>query len=99
MIHANLPTPRPGPGPGAPLLGGLVLLVACALPAVAQQRKYLVELGAAGMYQSFDEVTELGGGKGGVGRLGIWLPAHFSVEAEGSILSSKADVGGTSASA
>jgi outer membrane protein OmpA-like peptidoglycan-associated protein len=73
------------------LLGGLVFLVSCALPAVAQQRRYLVELSGAGAYQSFDDATQLGGGTGGVGRLGIWLPANFSLEAEGSILSSKVD--------
>jgi outer membrane protein OmpA-like peptidoglycan-associated protein len=66
-------------------------MVACVLPAAAQQRKYLVELGAAGMYQSFDDATQLAGGKGGVGRIGLWLPLNFSVEAEGQILSSKTD--------
>ena len=83
--------PARGRARGLSLLGGLVLMAACALPAMAQQRKYLVELGAAGMYQSFDDATQLAGGKGGVGRIGLWLPLNFSVEAEGQILSSKTD--------
>jgi outer membrane protein OmpA-like peptidoglycan-associated protein len=80
------------------VLGGLALLAICALPAVAQQRRYLVELGAAGSYQSFDKVTELDGATGGVLRIGVWLPANFSLEGEGSIHSSKASIGGTDVS-
>ncbi len=83
--------PARGRARGLSLLGGLALVVVCALPAAAQQRKYLVELGAAGMYQSFDDATQLAGGKGGVGRIGLWLPLNFSAEAEGQILSSKTD--------
>jgi outer membrane protein OmpA-like peptidoglycan-associated protein len=78
------------------VLGGLVLLLACGSGAGAQQRKYLVELGAAGAFQSFDEATDLGGGAGGTGRIGLWLPANFSIEAEGSAISSNtksADIG------
>jgi outer membrane protein OmpA-like peptidoglycan-associated protein len=37
-------------------------------------------------------------GTGGVLRLGVWLPANFSLEGEGSVLSSKADAGGTDVS-
>ncbi len=48
----------------------------------AQQRRFLVELGAGAVYQSFSEVTDLGSAFGGVGRVGIWLPAHFSLEGE-----------------
>ena len=33
------------------ILAGLALVVACAQTGVAQARKYLVELGAAGAYQ------------------------------------------------
>jgi outer membrane protein OmpA-like peptidoglycan-associated protein len=77
---------------GLSLLGGLVLVLACASGAAAQQRRYLVELGAAGVYQSFDDLTRLGGGTGGAGRIGLWLPANFSLEAEGSVVSSNADV-------
>jgi outer membrane protein OmpA-like peptidoglycan-associated protein len=90
--------PARGRARGLSLLGTLVLMAACAFPAAAQQRKYLVELGAGGMFQSFDDITELGSGKGGLLRLGLWLPAHFSVEAEGSLLSSKADIGGSDVS-
>jgi hypothetical protein len=64
-------------------------LAACARPGAAQQRKYLVELGAAGAYQSFDAVTDLGGAAGGVGRVGVWLPLNFSLEVEGGITSPK----------
>jgi outer membrane protein OmpA-like peptidoglycan-associated protein len=51
----------------------------------AQQRRFLVEVGAGGVYQSFDSDTKLNGTIGGVGRLGLWLPYHFSVEAEASL--------------
>lgn len=83
--------PARGRTGGLALLGSLVLLVSYALPAEAQQRRYLVELGAAGIYQSFDDATQLGGGTGGIARLGLWLPANFSLEAEGSVISSKTD--------
>ena len=49
----------------------------------AQQRRYLVELGAGAAYQSFDSVTKLGGAIGGLARVGVWLPYHFSIEGEG----------------
>jgi outer membrane protein OmpA-like peptidoglycan-associated protein len=62
------------------LSAALLLLSIAALPLAAQQRKYLVELGAAGAYQSFASVTQLDGAVGGLGRLGVWLPANFSVE-------------------
>jgi outer membrane protein OmpA-like peptidoglycan-associated protein len=76
------------------VLAGLALAVAGAPPADAQQqRRYLVELGAAGFYQSFADVAALGGGTGGVLRAGVWLPGNFSLEGEGSILSSKPNVG------
>jgi outer membrane protein OmpA-like peptidoglycan-associated protein len=51
----------------------------------AQQRRFLVELGAGAVYQSFSEVTDLGSAFGGVGRIGLWLPYHFSVEGEAAI--------------
>src|SRR5512141_1065246 len=73
-----------------PLLAGLALLMLCVQPGAAQQRKYLLELGAAGAYQSFDGATDLGGAPGGVGRLGVWLPLNFAVEAEGAFASPKA---------
>ena len=62
------------------LSAALGLLVLCAGPLAAQQRKYLIELGAAGAYQSYDNATALNGAIGGVGRLGLWLPANFEVE-------------------
>jgi OOP family OmpA-OmpF porin len=71
------------------LLASLALLAACARPGAAQQRKYLVELGAAGVYQSFDTATGLGGAAGGLGRLGVWLPLNFSLELEGSFAKPK----------
>jgi outer membrane protein OmpA-like peptidoglycan-associated protein len=74
---------------GLRLLASLALLAAYARSGTAQQRKYLVELGAAGAYQSFDAVTDLGGAAGGVGRLGVWLPLNFSLELEGGITSPK----------
>ena len=61
------PHPPRGWAGGLRLLAGLALLAACARPGAAQQRKYLVELGAAGAYQSFDTATELEGAPGGVG--------------------------------
>ena len=91
-------SPDQGPTLGRLLIVGLVLLLGTTRDASAQERKYLVEIGAAGVYQSFDKVTELGSGAGGVGRIGLWLPAHFSVEGEGSFVSSKANIGGTSVS-
>jgi OmpA-OmpF porin, OOP family len=80
------------------LLAGLALLVMCAAPAAAQQRKYLVELGAAGAYESFDNELELDGAAGGIGRLGIWLPLNFSLEAEGLFASPKTTGGSNSVS-
>jgi outer membrane protein OmpA-like peptidoglycan-associated protein len=51
----------------------------------AQQRRFLVEVGAGGLYQAFDSATKLNGTIAGVGRLGLWLPYHFSVEAEAAL--------------
>ena len=65
----------------------LTLSLSLAATGTAQQRRYLVELGAAGAYQSFDSVTKLGGSPGGVARLGLWLPLNFSIEVEGSFAS------------
>ena len=78
------------------LRAGLALLVAGTPPAAAQQRRYLIEVSAAGGYQSFDDVTDLGSAAGGLGRIGLWLPLNFSLEAEGSFATPKtqtADVG------
>jgi outer membrane protein OmpA-like peptidoglycan-associated protein/opacity protein-like surface antigen len=79
-------------------LAGLALVVACAQPGHAQARKYLVELGAAGAYQSFDSNTQLDGSVGGLGRLGVWLPLNFSVEVEGGFASPNSKSGSQSVS-
>ena len=71
------------------LPAALALLVLCVGPLGAQQRKNLVELGAGGMYQSYDNATDLDGAIGGVGRLGVWLPANFSVELAGTFAKPK----------
>jgi outer membrane protein OmpA-like peptidoglycan-associated protein len=70
------------------LLGVLVFGHLIPTRAVAQERRYLFELGAAGTYQSFGDTTKLGSAGGGLARLGIWLPLNFSLEAEGSVASS-----------
>jgi outer membrane protein OmpA-like peptidoglycan-associated protein len=88
--------PHGGLARGLPLLGALVCTLAAAQTAAAQERRYLFELGAAGAYQSFGSSTDLGGAAGGLGRIGVWLPLNFSLEAEGSTSSPKAktpDVG------
>nr|MBA3496320.1 OmpA family protein [Gemmatimonadales bacterium] len=64
----------------------------------AQQRKYLLELGAAGAYQSFDEATDLGSSAGGLARIGLWLPLNFSAELEGGIASPNTGTGNTGVS-
>jgi outer membrane protein OmpA-like peptidoglycan-associated protein len=64
-------------------IAGLALALAvCAESSHAQQRRYLVELGGGGAYTTFDDATNLEGGMGGVGRLGVWLPYRLSVEGE-----------------
>jgi outer membrane protein OmpA-like peptidoglycan-associated protein len=70
---------------GFRLFCALALLLSTKSALEAQQRRFLVELGAGAVYQSFDSVTKLNGAIGGVGRLGLWLPYHFSVEAEASL--------------
>jgi outer membrane protein OmpA-like peptidoglycan-associated protein len=54
----------------------------------AQERRFLIEVSAAPAYQSFDSVTKLKGGVGGLGRIGVWLPYNFSIEGEGMFTSS-----------
>jgi outer membrane protein OmpA-like peptidoglycan-associated protein/opacity protein-like surface antigen len=68
-------------------LGALVCTLASVSIAQAQERRYLFEVSAAGAYQSFAGETGLDGAVGGVGRIGVWLPLNFSLEAEGSIAS------------
>jgi OmpA-OmpF porin, OOP family len=71
------------------LLLGIIMYTSL-LPAraAAQERRYLFEVGAAGGYQSFGDVTKLGGAPGGLVRVGVWLPVNFSIEGEGSTASS-----------
>jgi outer membrane protein OmpA-like peptidoglycan-associated protein len=79
-----------------PLARGLRLLCALALlsllgsSAESQQRRYLLELGAGGLYQTYGEITQLDNAFGGVGRVGLWLPYNFSVELEGAFAGSEA---------
>src|SRR5688572_15522331 len=86
---------RTYPNPGAGLAralrlsGLLVWTISCVSVAQAQDRRNLFEVGAAVGYQSFSDVTGLSSAVGGVGRIGVWLPANFSIEAEGSISSSE----------
>ena len=91
---------NPGGGVARALrhLGILVWTLAWVPGAASQERRYLVETGAAVTYQSFDEITDLGGSLGGLGRIGLWLPLNFSVELEGATSSpstESADVGVT----
>lgn len=73
----QMPTPRPR----AAALAALALMLAS--PLRAQQRSYLLELGAAGAVTSFASVTDLETGFGGALRLGVWLPWNFGIELEG----------------
>ena len=78
LIHGNLPRPVPGPGPralaprrpGPP--GGLR-----ARPPPAQQRRYLVELGAAGALPVVRRGDRPRQRQGGLGRIGVWLPLQL----------------------
>jgi hypothetical protein len=57
----------------------------------AQERRNLFEASAAGAYQSYGSTADLGSAFGGLLRIGLWLPLNFSVEAEGSTASAKAN--------
>jgi hypothetical protein len=50
--------------------------------AEAQERRYLIELGAAGGYASFGDATLLKGSAGVLARAAFWTPFHVSLEAE-----------------
>ena len=82
-----------GPARGLRQVCALALLLLLGSSLQAQERRYLVELGAGGVYQTFDELTNLGSALGYMGRVGLWLPAHFSVEGEVSIAPAKTDPG------
>jgi outer membrane protein OmpA-like peptidoglycan-associated protein len=73
------------------LLGAVLLTASHLSTAEAQDRRYLFEVGAAGNYQAFGDsaITDLKGALGVLGRIGIWLPYNFSLEAEGSIATPK----------
>lgn len=72
------------------LLGVFLLMLSYLSVAEAQDRRYLFELGLGGALQSFGDSTALKSAPAGVGRIGLWLPLNFSVEAEGSTSSPKA---------
>jgi outer membrane protein OmpA-like peptidoglycan-associated protein len=72
---------------GLPIAFAVLILGATSL--FAQERKRFVEVSAAGAYESFDNATNLKGAVGGLGRLGIWLPANFSLELSGSFAKPK----------
>jgi outer membrane protein OmpA-like peptidoglycan-associated protein len=78
-----------------PLLA-LITILSIGSTAEAQNRRYLMEVGAGAAYQSFHELTDLGSSFGGFGRLGIWLPARFSLEVEAAFLPSTAETLDTS---
>jgi outer membrane protein OmpA-like peptidoglycan-associated protein len=81
--------PARGLARGLRLLGALVLSLTCLRAAEAQERKYLIEAGAAGAYHSFGDSTDLKSAVGGLVRLGVWLPLNVSVEGEANFASPK----------
>lgn len=85
----------PNPGGGLArvlrLLGTIVLAPLSLSVAHAQERTYLFEVGAAGAYQAYGSTTDLGSTFGVVGRVGVWLPLNFSLEAEGSTANSTSE--------
>lgn len=74
----------------------LALLLLAPSAASAQQRRYLVELGAAAALTALDDTTGYGTGYGGTARIGVWLPLRFSLEAEYSYIRTKTDVSDSS---
>ena len=79
-------------------LCALVLLLPFGPALEAQQRRYLVEVGAGGLLQSFPDTTLLKSAFGGVGRIGLWLPYNFSAELEGAFASTETRETGISVS-
>src|SRR3954468_6134200 len=88
--------PRPSEGLARALrhLGAVVSTLAFFSTAQAQERTYLFEVGAAAAYEGFGEIAGLGGKLGGLGRIGVWLPYGFGVEAEGVIVNPSAKAEG-----
>src|SRR3712207_4362101 len=72
-------------------LCALVLLLPLGHAAEAQQRRYLVELGAGGTVQSYGSETLAKGSFGGFGRVGLWLPYNFSVELQAAFAGTEAE--------
>ena len=83
------PNPSGGLARALRLLGAVVLTLLDLPVAHAQDRTYLFEVGAAGAYQSYGSETDLGSTIGLLGRVGVWLPLNFSIEAEGSTAGAK----------
>jgi outer membrane protein OmpA-like peptidoglycan-associated protein len=83
------PYPGGGLARALRLLGAVVLSLFGFSVGHAQERTYLLEVGAAGAYQSYGNTTDLGGTFGGLGRVGVWLPLNFSIEVEGTTSSAK----------
>lgn len=63
-----------------------------ALPLAAQQRRYLIEVGAGAALTAFDDATNLQTGTGGVARVAVWLPLRLSLEGEVGFSSPKSSV-------
>ncbi len=78
------------------VLAPLALLFLVPVPSSAQQRRYLLELGAAGALSALDDTTGYGTGYGGTGRIDLWLPLRFSLEAEYTYLRTKTEVSDSS---
>jgi outer membrane protein OmpA-like peptidoglycan-associated protein len=68
----------------------LLLLLLPGKTVEAQERRYLLELGAGVQRQFFDDATRLESAFGGFGRVGLWLPYNFSLELEGVFVGSEA---------
>jgi outer membrane protein OmpA-like peptidoglycan-associated protein len=85
------PHPAGGLARALRLLGAVVLTLSIARSGQAQERTYLFEVGVAGAYQSYGGTTDLGGTFGALGRVGVWLPLNFSIEAEGSTAGAKSE--------
>jgi hypothetical protein len=79
----------PIPAKGHGLLCLLAALLLSSSTLSAQQHRYRFELGAGGLHQSYHSLTQLESAFGGVGRIGLWLPYRFSVEAEGAFAGAK----------
>jgi OmpA-OmpF porin, OOP family len=71
-------------------LCGLLLLPLLGPRVEAQDRRYLLELGAAVLSQSYGDSAFVDSGVGGIGRLGLWLPYNFSLELEGAFVGTDA---------